>query len=169
MIWAVPPRLNTSFADDLLHACCGHTVVSAGLPSAQSITLGERFPTGEALLMATACEDGTVCVHDVESGAGLYDHTDDAAGVNFWAGSQRAAPKRVTAQFASTGAYLAVAYGDHRVQLLDSETGEHVLTLVSGGEAQVTAMAWSTDASMLGTAYGDGTCRLWNVPEASPG
>ena len=131
--------------------------------------MGGLFPAGEALLMVTACEDGTVRVHDVESGAGMYDHTDDAAGFDFWAGSPRAAPKRVSAHFSSTGTYLAVAYGDNRVQLLDSETGEHVLTLVSSSEAEVSAMAWSGDASMLGTAYTDGTCRLWNVPAASPG
>lgn len=117
--------------------------------------------------MATACEDGAVRVHDVQSGASLYDLTDEASGDDGRGGimSSRSGPKATMAKFSKDAVHLAVAFGGSSVQLLEGETGEHVLTLRAEHDARISAVVWSDDGLLLAAAHTDGMCRLWDVSD----
>lgn len=130
------------------------------------LTSRRRVAAGEAMLMATACEGGVVRVHDVQSGASLYDLTDEARGDNQWGASSRSSPTFIISKFSKNAVHLAVAFGGSSVQLLDGETGEHVLTLRTDHNAHVSAIVWSDDGLLLGVAHTDGMCRLWDVSAA---
>ena len=121
---------------------------------------------GEALVMATACEDGIVRVHDVESGASLYDLTDESSGDDAWGASSCSCPKVTVARFSKGVTLLAVAFGDGKVQLHEGETGEHVLTLTVEHEMPLSALAWSADGHLLAVAHSDGIIRIWDVSSA---
>lgn len=117
--------------------------------------------------MVTACEDGVVRVHDVQSGASLYDLTDESAIDDPWGASSRSSPKSVIAKFSKDAAHLAVTYGGGSVQLYEGETGEHVLTLRAEHAAPVYALTWNGDGALLGAAHSDGVCHLWEVSAAA--
>ena len=117
--------------------------------------------------MVTACEDGVVRVHDVQSGASLYDLTDESAVDDPWGASSRSSPKSVIAKFSKDAAHLAVTFGGRSVQLYEGETGEHVLTLRAEHAASVSTLTWNNVGTLLGAAHTDGVCRLWDVTAAA--
>lgn len=117
--------------------------------------------------MVTACEDGVVRVHDVQSGASLYDLMEEAAVDDHWGASSRSSPKSVIAKLSKDAAHLAVSFGGSSVQLHEGETGEHGLTLRAERAARVSALTWSSDGLLLAVAHADGVCRLWDISAAA--
>lgn len=104
-------------------------------------------------------------VHDIESGASLYDLTDESSSDDSWGTSSRSSPKITVARFSKGAALLAVAFGGSKVQLHEGETGEHVLTLTVAHETPLSVLAWSDDGQLLGVAHSDGTIHLWDVSD----
>ncbi len=126
------------------------------------LTLGHA---DDLILLAAACEDGSVRVYDADSCVSLYDiAAEDEAGT--WAGSRHwsAASVQMTVAFSQRGALLAVACGGPHVCLYRGLTGAHVLRLATAHNAPVSAMAWHADSALLAAGYTDGSVKLWSIP-----
>ena len=116
------------------------------------------------VLLAAACEDGSVRVHDADSCASLYDIVEEDA-KDAWcrAGNWRTRSIPTKTAFCSGAMLLAVTCGGPHLSLYRGLTGEHVLRLV-GEQAPVSAMTWHCDDHTLAAGHDDGAVRLWSVP-----
>ena len=121
----------------------------------------------DLILLAAACEDGSVHVYDADTCVSLYDiAAEDEAGT--WQGGRHwsAASVQMTVAFGQRGNLLAVACGGSHISLYRGLTGAHVLRLTTGHSAPVSAMAWHADSAVLAAGYTDGNVKLWSIPEA---
>ena len=84
------------------------------------------------VLLAAACEDGSVRVHDADSCASLYEIAEeDARDAWHAAGKWRTSSIPTKAAFCSGATLLAVAFGAPQISLYRGLTGEHVVRLTA--------------------------------------
>ena len=126
-------------------------------------------PYGRAdglVLLAAACEDGSVRVYDAESCISLYDVVaEDAKDLQAVPGSWMATSTPMKVAFSCGGTLLAVASGGPHICLYSGLTGALVLKLLTAHSVSVSAMAWHADGITLAAGYTDGNARLWGIPE----
>ena len=122
------------------------------------------LPADGLVLLAAACEDGSVRMHDAESCISLYDIVVEDAG-DAWraAGSWRNSSVPTKSAFCGGAALLAVVVGSPHISLYRGSTGEHLVRLTVEQAAPVSAMTWHDDGHTLAAGHADGDVRLWSV------
>jgi WD40 repeat protein len=140
--------------------------------------------------VASASDDGTVRVWDVESGTELLalEHPDYVKGVAYspdgasiastgddstlrvWDAATGEQQLEVIGHYGRVrgvayspdGTLIATAGDDNLVKVWDAATGDSVLTL-EGHTDYANAVAFSPDGALIATASDDGTARLWDA------
>ena len=104
-------------------------------------------------------------VYDADSCVSLYEIAAEDE-PNPWAGGRHwaAASMQMMVAFCRRGTLLAVAGGGSHICLYSGLTGAHVLRLTTAHSAQVSAMAWHADGTILAAGYADGNVKLWSIP-----
>jgi WD40 repeat protein len=124
------------------------------------IVVLEPFFAGNALVLATACEDGTVRVIDLASGTVLFSLSDLHGSVAaHTAGSQSASTVNF-ALFSPDGKYLATSGSDFSIKIWDAELGTLCHALI-GHTGMVRSLSWGPSGNWLASAGADNVCRLW--------
>jgi WD40 repeat protein len=117
------------------------------------------------VLLAAACEDGSVRVHDADSCGSVYDVVEeDAKDAWQYAGNWRTRSIPTQTAFCRGAILLAVTCGGPQISLYRGLTGEHLMRLTAEQDAPVSALTWHGDAHTLAAGYDDGAVRLWSVP-----
>jgi WD40 repeat protein len=102
-------------------------------------------------LFATASNDGTAMVIDADTGDAVASLGDgqmfEAVGWN------------------SRGDILAIGGWDNSIHLWRTGQSDHLLQKLSGHTAALHDVAWGPDDDRLVSTSGDGTARVWSVPE----
>jgi WD40 repeat protein/DNA-binding SARP family transcriptional activator len=104
-------------------------------------------PDGQTI--ATANDDGTVCLWDTKTGKEIRQFIGHSGVV--W-----------SVTFSRDGRYLASASADGTARLWDVQTGQE-LRRYTGHGAGVENVAFSPDGKTIATVSDDGTARLWDV------
>jgi WD40 repeat protein/serine/threonine protein kinase len=112
----------------------------------QAIRAATASPDGK--LLATASNDGTICVWDPSSNRKVLFLL------------QHASPVTAVA-FTPDARTLASAAGDGTVKLWDAGTGKEVRSIESQGKS-IRDLSYSPDGKVLAIAVEDGTVRLWD-------
>ncbi len=160
-------------------------ILAAAAAGVQCIVLS---PDGTTI--ATGCDDGAIRLYDSDGGEPrrtLTGHTDGVCHIAYsrdgtrlasasWDGTMRlwdtATGQQLTTIEGHEEAVRSVAFSshgclasggdDHTIRLCDAATGEHLAT-IREHTGPVTSVAFSSDGTVLASASGDKTVKLWEI------